>query len=98
MTALSHYRPELGNLRELPAADDDRLVVDVLRERCGVGRNLDDVMAIGAITRHRGSSPWNDRLCVAPAGPPRRRCLHESEWLCPLCGEGDDECPCGGAK
>lgn len=103
VTALARFLPGFGgNLHRLPAATDERLVADVIaseREpRCGVGVTIDAVMAVGAITRHRGTSPWNDRLCVAPEGPPRRLCLHEHEWICPLCLEGDDECRCGGGR
>lgn len=35
------------------------------------------------------------RMCVSPPIGPRRRCLHEHEWICPLCLEPDDECRCG---
>lgn len=38
------------------------------------------------------------RACVSPAVVVRswtQRCLHEHEWICPLCLEGDDECRCG---
>lgn len=35
------------------------------------------------------------RTCSSPPVVGRRLCLHEHEWICPLCGEPDDECRCG---
>jgi hypothetical protein len=41
-----------------------------------------------------------DARCQSPDVVVRtwtQRCRHEWEWVCPLCLEADDECPCGQA-